>query len=67
MGGNLNGDVTGMEEVSLIKSLHAQLRDYAKGDSIGLISIDAISGKRNANHFEKNLGRKFDQMVFVKT
>ncbi len=60
-------NVTGMEEVSLIKSLQNQLRDYAQGNKIGLISIDAFSGKRNANHFEKNLGRNFDQMVFVKT
>lgn len=60
-------NVTGMEEVSLIKSIKNQLRTYAKGESIGLISIDAISGRRNAEHFEKELGRPFDQTLYVKT
>ncbi len=60
-------NVTGMEEVSLIKSIVKQLRAYAKGDSIGLISIDAISGRRNAEYFEKQLNRRFDQTFYVKT
>jgi len=56
-----------MEEVSLIKSIKNQLRAYAKGDTIGLISIDAISGRRNAEHFEKQLNRPFDQAFYVKS
>ncbi len=58
-------NTTGMEEVSLIQSLRDQLRDYAKGERIGIISINAVSGHRNANHFEKNLGQSFDRQVFV--
>jgi hypothetical protein len=60
-------NVTGMEEVSLIKSIAKKLRVYAKGDSIGLISIDAISGRRNAEYFEKQLNRRFDKTFFVKS
>jgi hypothetical protein len=60
-------NVTGMEEVSLIKSIAKQLRAYAKGDSIGLISIDAISGRRNAKYFEKQLNRRFDKAFYIKS
>lgn len=60
-------NVTGIEEVSLIQSLQEVLKDYARGNKIGLISIDAISGRINARHFEKLLGQPFDRVEFVKT
>nr|MDJ0882488.1 hypothetical protein [Gammaproteobacteria bacterium] len=60
-------NTTGMEEVSLIHSLHNQLREYADGERIGIISINAVSGHRNAAHFEKNLGKAFDRQVYVDT
>ena len=60
-------NVTGMEEVSLIRSLMDNLSKYAKGNRKGLISIDAISGKRNVDHFEKELGYSFDKVYYVKS
>lgn len=60
-------NVTGMEEVSLIKSIRDRLREYAKGNKIGLISINAISGRRNVEHFERNLGAPFDKIAYVDT
>jgi len=60
-------NVTGMEEVSLIRSLMDNLAKYAKGNRTGLISIDAISGKRNVDHFEKELGYSFDKVYYVKS
>jgi len=60
-------NVTGMEEVSLIKSLMDNLSRYSRGNRKGLISIDAISGKRNVDNFEKELGYSFDKVYYVKT
>ena len=59
-------NVTGMEEISLIKAIANNLREYSQGDRIGLLSIDAISGKRNVIHFEKHLGKSFDKTYYVK-
>ncbi len=60
-------NVTGMEEVSLIKPIATHLRDYANGDAIGILSIDANSGHRNIKHFEKQLGKSFDRTFYVNT
>lgn len=60
-------NVTGMEEVSLIRSLMDNLSKYAKGNRKGLISIDAISGQRNVDNFEKELGYSFDKVYYVKS
>jgi len=60
-------NVTGMEEVSLIKPITTHLRDYANGDAIGILSIDANSGHRNIKNFEKHLGKSFDKTFFVNT
>lgn len=60
-------NVTGMEEVSLIKSVVNNLKAYTQGERVGLLSIDAISGKRNVEHFEQQLGKKFDKAYYVKT
>ena len=60
-------NVTGMEEVSLIKAIVHNLQAYTKGERIGLLSIDAISGRRNAENFEKQLEKKFDKVYYVKT
>lgn len=60
-------NVTGMEEVALIKPIVKHLQDYAKGERLGIISIDANSGHRNIKNFEKELGNKFDKTYFVNT
>ncbi len=60
-------NVTGMEEVSLIKPVTTHLRDYANGDTIGILSIDANSGHRNIKNFEKQLGIVFDKTFYVNT
>jgi ABC-type uncharacterized transport system substrate-binding protein len=48
-------NVCGMEEVSLVKPLLAQMKKYAKGDKIGFIGPDIETAKKE----EKNVEEKF--------
>ncbi len=58
-------NTTGMIEVSLIGSLVDLLSQYASGERIGFLSIDALSGVRMLEHYERVLGLKFDQVYFA--
>ncbi|MDX2507132.1 MAG: ABC transporter substrate binding protein [Gammaproteobacteria bacterium] len=59
-------NVTGMVETALIKPIVKNLKEYAQGETIGLLSIDAISGHKNAKHFERQLGHPFERIYYVK-
>ena len=58
-------NATGMEEVSLIDALVKELKRYAHGDRIGILTGTVLSDRKNVTHFRKKLGVKFDQEVYV--
>jgi ABC-type uncharacterized transport system substrate-binding protein len=60
-------NATGMVEVELLEPLVAQLRQLAKGDKIGFLSIaGTTSEKDNAYHVEI-LGKPYDKTYYVMT
>ena len=59
-------NATGMEEVSLIKSLPKQLAQHAKGKRLGILSGDALSDRKNVSNYTKKAGVVFDKIIYVK-
>lgn len=60
-------NTTGMVEVNLIEPLIDLLSGYAEGKRLGYLSIDALSGRRNLEFYERNLNRKMDRVYFANT
>lgn len=60
-------NVTGMEEVELIQPLVEQLRRYAKGDRIGMLSTDTLSGKKNVEYHQRLFGITYAKVYHVNT
>jgi hypothetical protein len=46
-------NVTGMVEVGLLEPMLNILRDYAKGEKIGFIGMDALSDRKDADAYKK--------------
>ncbi len=59
-------NATGMEEVSLIKSLPKQLAQYARGKRLGILSGDVLSDRKNVSNYTKKAGIVFDKIIYVK-
>jgi len=59
-------NATGMEEVSLIKSLPKQLAQYAKGKRLGILSGNVLSDRKNVSNYTKKAGIVFDKIIYVK-
>ncbi len=60
-------NVTGMVEVNFIGSLVDLLAQYSKGNKLGYLSMDALSGHRSLEHYSRVLKQEFEQVQFVNT
>ena len=60
-------NVTGIEEVPLVKPIPAGLRPYAKGDRLGVLSGSVLSDRRNVQFYKDHLDTSFDKEVYVDT
>lgn len=58
-------NVTGMEEVELIESLIEQLRKYAKGDRVGMLSTKTLSGRKNVEYHQRLFGIQYEKVYHV--
>jgi ABC-type uncharacterized transport system substrate-binding protein len=58
-------NVTGMIEVGHMKPLLAQLRRYAKGDRIGILSESSLTHKKHIEYHRKLLGIHYDKNYAV--
>ncbi len=52
-------NITGMVEISPVHELVKMLKQYARGERLSYIGDSTLSTKKNRDHFEKILGRKF--------
>ena len=60
-------NATGMEEVSLIAALTRELKRYARGQRIGILTGTVLSDRKNVANFKKKQGIYFDQEIYVDT
>lgn len=60
-------NATGMVEVELLEPLVAQLRQLAKGDRIGFLSIRGTSSEKDNVYHANILGKPYDKTYFVRT
>ena len=60
-------NVTGIEEIPLIKPMPAELRRYARGVRLGVLSGSLLSDRRNVQYYKDNLEIHFDREVYVNT
>ncbi|MGD9248535.1 MAG: ABC transporter substrate binding protein [Desulfobacteraceae bacterium] len=60
-------NATGMVEVELIEPLVAQLRQLAKGDKSGFLSIDGTTSIKDNAHHSQILGKPYDKTYYVLT
>ncbi len=60
-------NVTGIEEVPLVKPMPAELRRYARGARLGVLSGSVLSDRRNVQYYKEKLETHFDREVYVKT
>ncbi len=60
-------NATGMVEVELIEPLMAQLRQLAKGDKIGFLSIGGTTSEKDNAYHAKILGKPYDKTYYVMT
>ena len=58
-------NMTGMEEINLIRPLLGQLTRYAKGKRLGVLSMDAYSEKRVIGIYKEQFQIQFDQEKYV--
>ncbi len=54
-------NICGMEEVTLIEPLLLQLKKYAKGDKIGFLTVDNITGHREAENIQSKFNLVLEQ------
>lgn len=60
-------NVTGMIEIELLEPLLAQLRRYAKGDRIGILSENTLTSEKNIAFHRKLFGVRYDKTYSVDT
>lgn len=60
-------NVTGIEEVPLVKPMPGELRCYARGDRLGVLSGSVLSDRRNVQYYKDKLDTHFDREVYVNT
>jgi ABC-type uncharacterized transport system substrate-binding protein len=60
-------NATGMEEVSLVDTLIKELKRYARGERIGILTGTVLSDRKNVANFKNKLGIKFDKEIYVDT
>lgn len=60
-------NVTGIEEVPLVKPMPAELRRYARGARLGVLSGALLSDRRNVQFYKDRLETSFEREVYVKT
>lgn len=60
-------NATGIVEVELIEPLMAQLRELAKGDRIGFLTIGGTTSVKDSFYHAKILGKPYDKTYYVMT
>lgn len=60
-------NATGIEEVPLIKPLPGELKRFARGDRLGILSGSVVSDRRNVQYYKKMLDSSFEHEVYVTT
>ena len=63
----LGKNTTGMVEVSLVKELLGRLKDYAKGQRLGFLTVDSETERIEGPYYRKALGLSFASERYVKT
>jgi len=59
-------NVTGQIEVEFVSEMLAEIKKYAKGGRISLITADTLTDRKSVDHYIKVMGMKFTETVFVK-
>jgi len=59
-------NTTGIIEAGLIGQLYNQLRKYAKGDKLGVISLDVPDERKNTRFFDRHIPASKISNIFVK-
>ncbi len=59
-------NITGQIEVEFIKEMIDELKKYAKGEKISLLTADTFTDRKAVDYYVKNMGLKFKEIVFVK-
>jgi len=59
------GNTTGMVEVDLIKALVRQLRPHSRGDRIGYLGLESVSGRKNVEWHQRSENVHYDQIYMV--
>jgi len=59
-------NLTGMVEVALINSIVKHLKNYSKGNTLGLLGIDSLTARKNAEQYAKLLNTTIEHAYFVK-
>ncbi len=60
-------NATGMVEVSLVKELIDNLREYSKGSRVGFLTVDSETEHIEGPYYKKQLGLTFASEKYVKT
>ncbi|MDY6992978.1 MAG: ABC transporter substrate binding protein [Pseudomonadota bacterium] len=60
-------NVTGMVEVTLLPQIMKQLKHYAHGQRLGLLSADTATDRKVLAYHQKTLHIKYDRIYFVNT
>jgi ABC-type uncharacterized transport system substrate-binding protein len=63
----LGKNTTGMVEVALVKELLGGLKDYAKGQRVGFLTVDSETERIEGPYYKKALGLSFASERYVKT
>lgn len=60
-------NVTGMEEVTLAVQTIDMMKEYAKGDRLGIIAADTLSERKTVENIRRKFGIVFQSTYFVKS
>lgn len=58
-------NATGIEENPLVSPLPAELRPFARGGRLGVLSGSFLSDRRNVEYYKKHLDQPFSREVYV--
>ncbi len=60
-------NATGIEEVHFAEPLARELRRFARGDRLGILSGNVLSDRRNVEHYKQVLKTPFAREIYVET
>ena len=60
-------NTTGIIGIAMVSSIVDLLQNYSKGNRIGLLARDTLPARKNADHYQKKLGKVFSQIYFTNT